>query len=158
MKVLGMHRIFGHRNFLPENGPKVHFRFSAEILLSPKQYGRNDANRNRDLHVLVWSNMSAMWTYFSLSEKDPRTAICKTCNAEISRGGASAKTFSTSGLIHHLKSKHFDRYAEYERNARGTEKGVDVTYGLWQALFWYTIMLKAYRENIVVSLSSCTFL
>ncbi len=116
----------------------------------------DDANRNRDLHVLVWSNMSAVWTYFSISEKDPRTAICKTCNAEISRGGASAKTFSTSGLIHHLKSKHFDRYAEYERNARGTEKGVDVTYGLWQALFWYTIMLKAYRENIAVSLSSCT--
>ncbi len=36
-----MHRIFGHRNFLAENGPKVHFRFSAERLLSPKQHGRN---------------------------------------------------------------------------------------------------------------------
>ncbi len=36
-----MYRIFGNRNFLAENGPKVHFRFSAEILLSPKQYGRN---------------------------------------------------------------------------------------------------------------------
>ncbi len=82
----------------------------------------DDANRNRDLHVLVWSNMSAVWTYFSISQKDPRTAICKTCNAEISRGGASAKTFSTSVLIDQLKSKRSDHYAEYERNARGTEK------------------------------------
>jgi len=82
----------------------------------------DDANRNRNLHVLVWSNMSAVWTYFSISEKDPRTAICKTCNAEISRGGASANTFSTSGLIYHLKSKHSDRYAEYERNAAQKRK------------------------------------
>lgn len=66
--------------------------------------------------------MFAVWTYFSISEKDPRTAICKTCNAEISRGGASAKTFSTSGLIYHLKSKHSDRYAEYERNAAQKRK------------------------------------
>ncbi len=28
----------------------------------------DDANRNRDLHVLVWSNMSAVWTDFSISE------------------------------------------------------------------------------------------
>ncbi len=66
--------------------------------------------------------MSAVWTYFSISEKEPRTAICKTCNAEISRGGASAKTFFTSGLIYHLKSKHPDRYAEYERNAAQKRK------------------------------------
>ncbi len=66
--------------------------------------------------------MSAVWTYFSISEKDPRTAIYKTCNAETSRGAASAKTFSTSGLIYHLKSKHSDRYAEYERNAAQKRK------------------------------------
>ncbi len=66
--------------------------------------------------------MSAVWTYFSISEKDPWTAICKTCNAEISRGGASAKTFSMSGLIYHLKSKHSDRYAKYERNAAQKRK------------------------------------
>ncbi len=36
-----MHRIFGHRKFSADNGLKVHFRFSAERLLSPKQYGRN---------------------------------------------------------------------------------------------------------------------
>ncbi len=66
--------------------------------------------------------MSAVWPYFSISEKDPRTAICKTCNAEISRGGASAKTFFAPGLIYHLKSKHSDRYAEDERNAAQKRK------------------------------------
>ncbi len=66
--------------------------------------------------------MSAVWTYFSISQKDPRTAICKTCNAEISRGGASAKAFSTSGLFYHLKSKHSNRYAEYERNVAQKRK------------------------------------
>lgn len=69
-------------------------------ILSPKQYGQSVVmtQTNRDLHMLVWSNMSAVWTYFSISEKDPQTAICKTCNGEISRGGVSAKTFSMSGL------------------------------------------------------------
>lgn len=66
--------------------------------------------------------MSAVRTYSSISEKDPRTANCKTCNAEISRVGASAKTFSKSGLIYHLKSKHSDLYAEYERNAAQKRK------------------------------------
>ncbi|KAI5613020.1 cytoskeleton-associated protein 2-like [Silurus asotus] len=47
--------------------------------------------------------MSAVWTCFSISEKNARIAICKTCYAEIS----SVKTFC----------KHPDRYAEYERNA-----------------------------------------
>ncbi|XP_061129317.1 zinc finger BED domain-containing protein 4-like [Syngnathus typhle] len=66
--------------------------------------------------------MSAVWTDFTISEKDPRIAICKTCNAEISRGGASAKSFSTSGLIHHLESKHPDRHSEYEKKATQKRK------------------------------------
>ena len=64
---LGMHRIFGHRKFSAENGPKKHFRVSAEILFFTERIRPkccDDANRNRDLHVLVWSNMSAVRTYF----------------------------------------------------------------------------------------------
>ncbi len=70
----------------------------APNIRSPKIWGRktfitetirpkccDDANRNRDLHVLVWSNMSAVWTYFCISEKDPRTAVYKTCHAERNR-------------------------------------------------------------------------
>ncbi|KAK0131379.1 Zinc finger BED domain-containing protein 4 [Merluccius polli] len=66
--------------------------------------------------------MSAVWTFFNVSEKDPRIAICKNCNAEISRGGASTKSFSTSGLIYHLKSKHPDCHSQYEKNAAQKRK------------------------------------
>lgn len=45
-----------------------------------------------------------------MNEKDTQIAICKACNA-------SAKSFSTSGLIYHLKSKHPDCQSEYEKNA-----------------------------------------
>ena len=57
-----------------------------------------------------------------VSEKDPRIVICKNCNAEISRGGASTKSFSTSGLIYHLKSKHPDCHSQYEKNAAQKRK------------------------------------
>ena len=86
---LGMHRIFGHRRFSAKNCPKVHFRFSAKIL-----YHRNntaeteicdDADKNRGQHTLVWisANMSAVWTFFNVSENVPHIAICKNCNALI---------------------------------------------------------------------------
>ncbi len=105
--ILGIHRIFVHRNFLAENGPKVHFRFSAEILLSPKQYGRNVVMTQTETATCTCLSEATCPRCGRISvypEKDPRTAICKTCNSEISRGGASAKTFSASGLIYHLKS------------------------------------------------------
>ena len=32
--------------------------------------------------------MSVMWEYFTVSEKDQRYAVCKTCSSDISRGGS----------------------------------------------------------------------
>ncbi|XP_067300896.1 zinc finger BED domain-containing protein 4-like [Pseudorasbora parva] len=61
--------------------------------------------------------MSAVWKHFKVSEKDAKTAVCKHCSAELSRGGASAKTYSTSSLIYHLKSRHPEHHAEYEKDA-----------------------------------------
>ncbi|KAJ4942888.1 hypothetical protein JOQ06_005400 [Pogonophryne albipinna] len=68
--------------------------------------------------------MSAAWRYFKISEKEARIAICKTCSADISRGGVTAKTFTTSGLLHHLKSKHPDKYAEYDQITSAQKKKV----------------------------------
>ena len=68
------------------------------------------------------ANMSAVWEYFHISENDPRIAICKTCNSGISRGGKSTKSFSTSGLIFHLKSKHPDRHSDFEKNTAQKRK------------------------------------
>ncbi|XP_073671353.1 zinc finger BED domain-containing protein 4-like [Paramisgurnus dabryanus] len=60
--------------------------------------------------------MSAVWKHFKVSEKEAKTAVCRHCSAELSRGGASAKTYSTSSLIYHLKSKHPEHHAEYEKD------------------------------------------
>lgn len=38
---LEMHRKFSHRKFSTKNGQKMHLRFSAKRLLTPKQQGRN---------------------------------------------------------------------------------------------------------------------
>ena len=37
----------------------------------------DDANKKRIHHTLVWisANMSAVWTFFNVSEKDPRIAF-----------------------------------------------------------------------------------
>ena len=45
----------------------------------------DDANKKHGQHTLVWisANMSAVWTLFNVSEKDPRIAICQNCNALI---------------------------------------------------------------------------
>ena len=52
----------------------------------------------------------------NVSENEANKAVCRQCSAELSRGEKSAKTFSTTCLIHHLKSKHPGQYAEYERD------------------------------------------
>lgn len=46
----------------------------------------------------------------------------KSCNADISRGGASAKHFSSSGFVYHLKSKHPKRHADYEKHTAQKRK------------------------------------
>jgi len=43
-------------------------------------------------------------------------AICKTCAQSVSCGGKNAKTFNTSNLVQHLKSKHQDDYKEFEKH------------------------------------------
>jgi len=65
-----MHRIFGRRSAFSVFGRKT---FITETI-RPKCC--DDANRNRDLHVLVWSNMSAVRTYFSVSEPARRRKPC----------------------------------------------------------------------------------
>ncbi|XP_056391730.1 zinc finger BED domain-containing protein 4-like isoform X2 [Hyla sarda] len=61
------------------------------------------------------SIMSAVWKYFTISEKDIKFAICNICSAEISKGGAVARHFSTTGLIYHLKARHPNQHAEYSQ-------------------------------------------
>ena len=66
-------RIFGFR-------PKYFYhRNTAETEIC------DDANKKHGQHTLDWisANMSALWKFFNVSEKDPRIAFCKNCNALI---------------------------------------------------------------------------
>ncbi|KAM4559372.1 zinc finger BED domain-containing protein 4 [Odontesthes bonariensis] len=62
--------------------------------------------------------MSLVWKYFKVHEGENRFAVCEECKTKVSRGGLSAKTFSTSGLINHLKSNHPSKYEEYARETK----------------------------------------
>lgn len=60
-------------------------------------------------------SMSAVWKYFKVSDEDNKLAICNVCSAKVSRGGTVPKNFSTTGLIHHLKTRHPIEHEEYRK-------------------------------------------
>ena len=49
-----------------------------------------------------------MWNYYDVGE-DTKVATCKACNQSVSIGGISTKTFNTTNLVHHLKTKHTEK-------------------------------------------------
>ena len=55
---------------------------------------------------------SVIWSYFIVTE-DSKFARCKICKHEVSRGGKTTKTFTTSNLVSHLKHKHGPEYKQY---------------------------------------------
>ena len=61
--------------------------------------------------------MSAVWNYFTILKDDGRVAepVCNKCSSKVQRGGNEAKTFNTTNLISHLKSRHSQYvFKEYE--------------------------------------------
>ena len=64
---------------------------------------------------------SPVWKFFTVSEKDVKLAVCKTCNAEIPRGGNQQRQFNTTNLIRHLRTCHTTEYGEYEKQARAKQ-------------------------------------
>ena len=68
--------------------------------------------------------ISPIWDYFKVAE-DSKYAICNSCGESISRGGKTTKTFNTTNLVYHMKSKHIDLHSEYDKKcdtAKGKEK------------------------------------
>ena len=49
---------------------------------------------------------SFCWKYFDVNPKNKNTAVCKLCQAIISKGGKSAKTFTTTNMLNHLRKIH----------------------------------------------------
>lgn len=68
--------------------------------------------------------MSSVWSFFKVSEEDPRYAVCNDCEGRVMRGGVRVKSFNTTNLITHLKNKHPGAFKEYEKlaNAKKQQK------------------------------------
>ena len=57
---------------------------------------------------------SPIWNYFTVNE-DAHYAVCNVCQISISLGGKNTKTFNTTNIMQHLKSKHIDEFKKYQR-------------------------------------------
>ena len=57
---------------------------------------------------------AVIWSYFVVSERNERFAVCQICNENVLRGGKTIKTFGTSNLIDHLRKKHPTDFRDYE--------------------------------------------
>jgi hypothetical protein len=55
---------------------------------------------------------STAWKYFKVNPKDKTVCICNLCDTIISRGGKTAKTFTTTNMINHLKKFHPENMAK----------------------------------------------
>ena len=58
---------------------------------------------------------SCIWNFYSICAIDESKAICATCGEKISRGGKSAKTYTTTNLKKHLHSRHQAQFKEFEQ-------------------------------------------
>ena len=81
----------------------------------------------RGLNMLVMADrkkspISGYLVFFSVAE-DSKFAKYKVCKQEISRGGKTTKTFTTSNLVCHLKYKHKSEYDEYQEQKRENDRG-----------------------------------
>ena len=64
---------------------------------------------------------SPIWDHFVVGE-DSKFAICRVCEKSISRGGRNTKTYNTTNLVHHLRTKHNEQYVEYEKALERVEQ------------------------------------
>ncbi|XP_073700781.1 zinc finger BED domain-containing protein 4-like [Garra rufa] len=58
---------------------------------------------------------SPIWSFFKVSDKDVKLAVCNVCRDKIPRGGSKQRHFNTTNMIRHLRTRHTTEYAEYEK-------------------------------------------
>ena len=54
--------------------------------------------------------------------EDTKFAICSLCSKQVPRGGDNTKSYTTSNIVHHLKSKHPEEHKKYEELKATREK------------------------------------
>lgn len=65
---------------------------------------------------------SSVWKYFKIDPADQRKVLCDLCNCKISRGGTTAKTYTTTNMIAHLRSQHTTKYNEFQAELATVKK------------------------------------
>ena len=67
---------------------------------------------------------SSIWAFFTTAE-NTNFAKCSVCLKEVLRGGHSTKSYTTTNLVNHLKSKHPKEYKNYEELKVTKEKEIN---------------------------------
>ena len=57
---------------------------------------------------------SPVWNHFTISVADESKAICNHCEAILSQGGKSPKTYGTSNLLKHLRTHHEAIFSDFQ--------------------------------------------
>ena len=65
----------------------------------------------RNLRKLQPAWRTPVWEFFSIAE-DTKFAKCKNCTELVARGGDNTKSFNTTNLVHHLKTKHSEEFSK----------------------------------------------
>jgi len=58
---------------------------------------------------------SLIWKFFRINSDDERYVNCKICSSKLSRGGSDPRSYGTSALTCHLRTKHTAQYVEYQK-------------------------------------------
>ena len=69
---------------------------------------------------------SCVWNYFTVNPVDNRKAICNLCKSTLSRGGQETKSFTTTNLVQHLRSKHAVAFTNFQKESK-EKKDTDAT-------------------------------
>ena len=70
---------------------------------------------------------SFIWYLFDIDETNESKVVCKICEKQISRGGKTGKTFTTSALHNHAKSVHSSEYEKAKNETAATSSTSDGT-------------------------------
>ena len=64
---------------------------------------------------------SQIWNFFTVEGNSQQYGRCLKCKVNVPHGGTSSKTYTTSNLATHLRSKHSELFVEYT-SLKATEK------------------------------------
>ena len=86
-------------------------------------YGRGEYSSHVRRRLIVYTisilpdkmskKRSPIWCFYTIGGDNDRHAKCNECGTPVPRGGSAVKSFTTTNLVNHLKSKHKDLHQQY---------------------------------------------